>query len=241
MVNEVIEARMEFLRRGAYPADSASAALGAVYQNPAIMKHYMLGLALSYFLWRHHQQLLNFFRDSLLACQPQGWALEVGCGHGLFLAELLDLAPGLQGLDVVDLSPTSIDMARSLVQCLGPAYADRIHFFLQDLYQWQSPRRYAFITLGEVLEHVEDPGSMLRALGRLLEPGGRLYITTCANCPAIDHVYHFKTVEDIRAVARGAGYRIVSELVAPSEERSEAELARFQIDISYAAVLALEA
>jgi hypothetical protein len=87
------------------------------------------------------------------------------------------------------------------------------------------------------LEHLDDAPGMLRRLHQLLAQDGRLFITTCANCPAIDHVYHFTSVQHIRDTLTQAGLSIVEEVVAPSEDRSEADLERMKIDIAYAALL----
>jgi SAM-dependent methyltransferase len=39
-------------------------------------------------------------------------------------------------------------------------------------------RQYDVITMGEIIEHVENPGSMLRNMRRHLNPGGQLIVTT---------------------------------------------------------------
>ena len=61
--------------------------------------------------------------------------------------------------------------------------------------------------------------------------------TTCANCPAIDHVYLYRSVEEIQAHVREAGLKIVAELALPvgsiPRERWSAE----RVEVNYAAVL----
>jgi 2-polyprenyl-3-methyl-5-hydroxy-6-metoxy-1,4-benzoquinol methylase len=100
--------------------------------------------------------------------------------------------------------------------------------------------KYDFITMGEVLEHVEDPLTILQSLKRLMHQDSRLFITTCANSPALDHVYHFTCIDDIRNLLKQAGYHIVTEVIAPSEDKSPDFIVKHKLAVSYAAILKRE-
>ncbi len=91
--------------------------------------------------------------------------------------------------------------------------------------------------MGEVLEHVNDPLKILKSIYGLLINGGSFYLTTCANAPAIDHVYLFNDVDEIRTLIEKAGFSISKELVAPSEDKSWKEIEAQKLDVSYAAIL----
>ncbi|MDO9182079.1 MAG: hypothetical protein Q7U04_06705, partial [Bacteriovorax sp.] len=91
LVADMCYARLEFVRHGKYPKNNQAEALSDVYNDKEVMTRYMLGLALSQFLWRQHYSLFQFYRREvrkLNFCEGDH-ALEVGCGHGLFLRELL--------------------------------------------------------------------------------------------------------------------------------------------------------
>ena len=73
----------------------------------------------------------------------------------------------------------------------------------------------------------------------LMAEGGRLFITTCANAPAIDHVYLYDSVEHIQREIREAGFSIISEVALPVGNFSREEWARRKVEVNYGAMLAV--
>jgi 2-polyprenyl-3-methyl-5-hydroxy-6-metoxy-1,4-benzoquinol methylase len=237
MVDQMTCARIAFLRKGVYPAANHSEVVDSVYAAPAVMKKYMLGLALSQFLWKHHFHLFSFYREELAKIPPVRAALEVGCGHGLFLLELLRSNHSLDRVDVVDISAQSLALSQSLISTLRSDVMDRIRFTNMDVQLFKPEKKFDLITMGEVLEHVPDPLSILRSLYGCLQPLGRMYISTCINCPTLDHIYQFRSVNEIHDLIHDAGFELESEVISPSEDRPAKELERLKVDISYGAFL----
>jgi SAM-dependent methyltransferase len=99
---------------------------------------------------------------------------------------------------------------------------------------------FDYIVMCELLEHLDCPAEILRRAYSLLIPGGHCFITTCANAPAIDHVYLYHSVEHMRRELRSSGFAIETELALPvgdsPEERWEAD----KVEINYAAMLRKE-
>jgi 2-polyprenyl-3-methyl-5-hydroxy-6-metoxy-1,4-benzoquinol methylase len=239
LVNQMLHSRLEFVRTGCYPSQSQKIAQNAVYSHKSTMQQYMLGLALSYFLWQHQFKLLRFYRESIRHVGPCKQFMEVGCGHGLLLVELLNHSSTSSCIDVIDISQQSIDMTKRLLET-SFLNNRNCKFFNCDVFDFQTDQRYDFITVGEVLEHVDKPLDLLSKLGALLAPDGQIFISTCANCPAIDHVYHFKNVQEIIDIIAKAGLIVESEIVAPSEKKDIQYLEKNKVDISYAAILKRE-
>lgn len=98
--------------------------------------------------------------------------VELGCGGG-WLALELD-ARGAH-VSAVDRSKASIAAARqqSLIRCA------RARFFDSDLYFTPfTSGHFDFCVMTDVLEHLADPANALREAGRLLKPGGQLFVNT---------------------------------------------------------------
>ncbi|GAB2657210.1 bifunctional 2-polyprenyl-6-hydroxyphenol methylase/3-demethylubiquinol 3-O-methyltransferase UbiG [Arenimonas aestuarii] len=105
--------------------------------------------------------------------------LDVGCGGGL-LSEAM-AASGAR-VTALDLSPELIEVARLhlLESGLDVDYRLQSVESLAD----QAPGSFDAVTCMEMLEHVPDPGSVLRACARLLKPGGVLLLSTLNRTPA---------------------------------------------------------
>src|SRR5262245_23411156 len=63
--NDMTCARIKFGKTGMYPTHDQNAAIETVYADTEVMTRYMLGLALSQFLWQHHYRLLQFYRAEI--------------------------------------------------------------------------------------------------------------------------------------------------------------------------------
>lgn len=105
--------------------------------------------------------------------------LDVGCGGGL-LSEAM-AAAGAQ-VTALDLSPALVRVARLHAKESGVDvdYREQSVESLAD----EAPGSFDAVTCMEMLEHVPDPASVVDACGRLLRPGGRLFLSTLNRTPA---------------------------------------------------------
>jgi 2-polyprenyl-6-hydroxyphenyl methylase / 3-demethylubiquinone-9 3-methyltransferase len=99
--------------------------------------------------------------------------LDVGCGGGL-LAEALTHRGAR--VTAIDLAPAMIETARLHAAETGLA----IDYRVQDANELaaQSPHSFDVVCCMEMLEHVADPAAFLGTLGRLVRPGGALFVST---------------------------------------------------------------
>ena len=100
---------------------------------------------------------------------------------------------------------------------------NKIRYFLKDIFEYDNNNKYDLICLGEVLEHLDNPKSILLKLSEFLTPNGILWITTPTNSPAIDHVYLFKTKEEVFKLIRDANFDIISNCNFFAEDMQEEE------------------
>lgn len=232
MLADVNFESVQFLKTGEYTSKSFAEVNERVYNNPDVMEYYMHGLLMSQFLWKQHYDILLWF-NLMIGMNSRNIKnyLEVGGGHGLYISEALKLIGEQANYDLVDISKSSLTIAEKMIS------NDVVSLILTDVFKYFPLNKYDFITMGEVLEHVEEPIKLLQKLHTLLSDNGKLIITTPTNAPAIDHIYLFKGAEDIRNVISEAGFDIEEELCVYSEDVSQEIAERFKISMMYAAVL----
>ena len=99
--------------------------------------------------------------------------LDIGCGGGLLSEAMAKETAYVTG---IDMSQDLIDIAKQHAQVSDvdvDYYVDSIESFAEN-----TDRKYDIITCMEMLEHVPDPGSVISAVKRLLNPRGHLFIST---------------------------------------------------------------
>lgn len=104
--------------------------------------------------------------------------LDVGCGGGL-----LSEAMAQRGAQVtaIDMASESLTVAKSHARESG-LDIDYRHTTAEALAD-EAPGQFEVVTCLEMIEHVPDPGSTLKACSRLLADGGDLFISTINRTP----------------------------------------------------------
>lgn len=237
MCADMMRCQVAFLRSGRYPVASAAEADQTVYQSEQDMLSYMVGLGMSQFLWSTHYRIFSAFKELLAerAFATRRY-LEIGPGHGLLLEQALTTLDRLQDAVAIDLSPTSLGLTRALTEWVVPG-EQRLRYLLGDVMEVDPGGNFDLITMGEVLEHVEQPQRLLHRLRELMAPGGRLFVSTCANCPAPDHVYQFNNVAQIRQLLTESGFQVERDFALPVENMTVDAAEAARVTINYCAVL----
>jgi SAM-dependent methyltransferase len=105
---------------------------------------------------------------------PAGSAvLEAGCGTGCQSLILAEHSPGA-AITSVDISQASLDMARAAVRQAG--HAD-VRFLRADIFNLPfAEQSFDHVFVCFVLEHLADPLGALKALRKMLRPGGSICV-----------------------------------------------------------------
>jgi SAM-dependent methyltransferase len=93
--------------------------------------------------------------------------LELGLGHGFSTA---CFAQHFSRYKVIEGSPEMIERFRGRFNL---AHVEIVHGFFED---FDTTERFDNIGMGFILEHVEDPGAILRRYRRFLKPEGSVFI-----------------------------------------------------------------
>jgi 2-polyprenyl-3-methyl-5-hydroxy-6-metoxy-1,4-benzoquinol methylase len=236
LVEEVVAHQLEFERTGCYKYKTFQEVNQHVYADSAYMKKYMIGLAISQFFWENHHEIFKFFVEALLKHKRGNSYLEIGPGHGMFLQEALKNTE-YQNFTALDVSSESLNQTRKMMQYVRPDLYDKISFLQGNIDSQAIGQSYDFITMGEVLEHLESPEHVLMKLNKSLSDEGRFFISTCANSPAVDHIYLFTTIDEIRAMFDRCGFWVETEAALPINNYSLEKAQAKKATINYCALL----
>jgi 2-polyprenyl-3-methyl-5-hydroxy-6-metoxy-1,4-benzoquinol methylase len=236
MCMDFLREQIQFRKTGSYRIEDATIALSEVYNDINVMRYYMVGLLISYIFWPNHYELFRFFKLNLPKSSKIMSYLEVGVGHGLFTSTLLKSIPSIKAT-LVDISKTSIEIAKEIINTFQ-VEKNNINYIHGDYLKINFDNTgFDFIIMGEVLEHVNNAPDFMTQTKNLLNKGGSVYLSTCANSPAIDHVYHFKSVDEIRNLIREHNFKIVKELVLPVDNIPTEQWEKELTTINYCALL----
>lgn len=118
--------------------------------------------------------------DYIDACSglPGRQVLDVGCGGGLLSEAMARRGATVTG---IDLGEATIEVAQ--LHALENKVSVRYLREAAETHAAHSPGAYDVVTCMEMLEHVPEPASVLRALHTLVKPGGRVIVSTLNRNP----------------------------------------------------------
>ncbi|MBI3901777.1 MAG: bifunctional 2-polyprenyl-6-hydroxyphenol methylase/3-demethylubiquinol 3-O-methyltransferase UbiG [Nitrosomonadales bacterium] len=99
--------------------------------------------------------------------------LDVGCGGGILAESMAGLGAQVTGIDLGD-KPLQVAKLHLLESGRQVEYRK---ISVEDLAQ-EKPGHYDVVTCMEMLEHVPDPASIVRACAKLVKPGGHVFFST---------------------------------------------------------------
>ncbi len=199
----------------------APAALARIY--PANYYAYDFVEKLGGFVMRFKTMVERAKVRAYRAClAPGGRVLDVGCGDGHVLAQLRRHAGVPLRLEGVEFSPVAADAAERAGFVVHRGRIEDVELPV---------RAFDLVIMNQLIEHVVEPLTVLRKVGRALRPGGQVFVET-PNLDSLDarlfrrrywggyHLprhFHLFDRRTLPALARKAGLELVSlrTLVCP--------------------------
>lgn len=210
---EYLQRQHKFLQTGAYATTSFDQIRHELYDNEERMRSfYLVALMFSFVFSANYIGYYRFFRRQMLPRVRDARAVcDIGCGHGVYLSQMLLGSPGTRGLGL-DISDASLSTTRSLL-AFHNVPESRYALALGDLRDTlpvPSESQNA-ATCFEVLEHLDDPRHALEEIHRILAPGAALCVSAAVRMESVDHLYVFHHPNDVRALLSDVGFTVVAD------------------------------
>ncbi|MES2528861.1 MAG: methyltransferase domain-containing protein [Bdellovibrionota bacterium] len=230
VVEDILAEQIFFRKNKKYRFSSFSEVKDAVYFSDEYMTRYMIGLALTQYLWGNHKKILEFFANELPASHF-GKYLEVGFGHGLYFLKSIQQKK-FKSFTGLDLSPKSVELTKAMIEFHAKA---EFHLECADFLTWNTSQFFDAVVLGEIIEHVEKPDEFLMKAKGMTAPMGSIFVSTCLNAPAIDHIYLFTELREVEELFMKTGLKIRKQLILPHENTSlkESQEKSLPINVGY--------
>lgn len=235
IVEDTFREELHFRQTGHYRCSSYAEAAAAVYHNSEYMQRYMVGLALSSFWWINHVELRRYF-TSFIAGRLGVLYREVGPGHGLYFLEAMRKS-SFERFEGVDISPTSVAMTRQIIDSGHFGTFPKANVMQADFLSGVEREPADVLVMGEILEHVETPGRFLACAHASTKPGAAVFLTTCFNSPAVDHIYNPGSMAALEQLVQSEGFAIASSLVVPKQGATLAQCEADRLPVNVAMVL----
>lgn len=205
---EALRAQVYFERNNCYRASNYETVVKECYQSSDYMKRrYLPGQYLSHYIWPHHQRMLRRFILDLLPKINKDVSLfyEVGVGCGMYSQCSLSAMPDAHGIGY-DISDYALEFTLRVIQAHG--LGNRYKIKKQNILTIPIEEKADFIISQEVLEHLEEPQVFIEGLYNATRTGGWGYITAAINAAHTDHIYLYRSPEEVQNQIEAAGWQV---------------------------------
>ncbi len=132
--------------------------------------------------------------------------LDLGCGSGVWHIIAGCALPDL-GVTAIDISPTSIELSQETIATIG--LKDQVSYVCTDALKYKLDHPADAGVSCFLLEHLEDPATLLKNMASNLEPHSLAFITCALTAAECDHIYEFTHESEPIVMAEAAGFRLL--------------------------------
>ena len=149
--------------------------------------------------------------------------IDIGCGGGILTESMARKGADVTGIDLSDKALRVADL-----HSLESGVAVRYKLSAAEAMAEQEAGQYDIVTCMEMLEHVPDPASIVRAAAALVKPGGQLFFSTLNRNPK-SYLYAVVGAEYLlRMLPKGT--HDYAKFITPAELSQFVRQAGLQID-----------
>jgi 2-polyprenyl-3-methyl-5-hydroxy-6-metoxy-1,4-benzoquinol methylase len=235
IVKDTVREQMYFKKHKRYRYSTYEQVKSAVYLNDEYMSKYMQGLALTSFLWPNHAKMRKYFLETIPK-ETKGKYLEVGPGHGFYFLQAMKRTK-YDWFYGVDISPTSVEMTEKILASAGFGHRSNYKIIQGNFLDFAFDQIFDAAVMGEVLEHVEEPRAFLEKLKDVTAADAYIFLTTCINTPAFDHIFLFESVSHVESSIVAAGLTVKDKCVLPYSGCSLEDSEKNKLPVNIALIL----
>lgn len=137
--------------------------------------------------------------------------LDVGCGGGILSDSMARIGARVTGIDLATKALRVAQLHALEAQTPAVEYLE----ISAEALATERPAGFDVVTCMEMLEHVPDPASVVRACAQLLRPGGRLFLSTLNRTPRSFAAAIIGAEHVLRLLPRGTHH--YAQFIKPSE------------------------
>tara|TARA_B100001173_G_scaffold185098_1_gene159829 strand:- start:219 stop:1124 length:906 start_codon:yes stop_codon:yes gene_type:complete len=192
-----------------YELSSYNEVVEKCYSNEDYMNNrYLPGQFIAHFIWPHHYKLMENFQNEILYQIKDDIKLfyEVGVGCGMYSLKTLQNINDVVGIGY-DISDYSLNFTKNIID--ENKFQSRYSVENYDLTKRPVEKKADLIISQEVLEHLENPQEFIISLYKSVRNNGWGYITAAINAGHTDHIYLYKSPEEVEKQLLSAGWKIL--------------------------------
>lgn len=221
---DALRSQVFFERFGRYPATDYLEVTKACYLDEDYMnRRYLPGQYLSHYIWPHHYKMMKRFSEVLLSAidEPVHLFCEVGVGCGMYSLQTLLKRQESKGLGF-DISPHSTSFTQRVIN--AHALDARYETHTEDAFSHCVGLSVDLVISQEVLEHLPNPAEFIEQLRRVVRPRGWGYITAAINAAHTDHIYLYRSPDEVARQITRAGWEIIDQQIESNYPEKRVEV-----------------